>query len=361
MLIRLLLLVFAAATWFAASPALSAPRVVADILPIQSLVARVMEGVGTPASVVPPGASPHAYAMRPSEARTLAEAEVVFWVGEALAPWFRKAIDGLAEDAVVVELMEAPGVVVFDFPERGHDDEHGEHGDEHEDHDEHGDEHEDHDEHGDEHDEHDEHGDEHEEHGEHGDEHDESGEHDEHGDEHAHEHEGADPHIWLDPRNGQAILAAVAERLAQIDPDNAAEYAANAEAGAAELDALMTRTEALLAPVRGKAFATAHDAYQYFERRFGIRSAGAVASVDSVAPGPEQLAEVREIIREENVICVFIEPQIDDKLVRVAAEGSDARVGVLDPTGERLEPGPGLYPALIEGLAQDLADCLAGP
>ena len=221
-------LVCATVFLFAASPAWSAPRVVADIVSIHSLVARVMEGVGEPAYIVPPGASPHSYAMRPSEARALAETDVVFWVDEALAPWFEKAIiDGLAtEDAVVVELMEVPGVTVLDFPERGHDHEHDEHGDSHEGHDEHA-EHDGHDEHAHEHDE---------EHGAH--------------DEHAHEHEGADPHIWLDPRNGQAILAAVAEQLARIEPDNAAAYAANAEAGAAELDALMTRVETLLAPVR---------------------------------------------------------------------------------------------------------------
>ena len=134
---------------------------------------------------------------------------------------------------------------------------------------------------------------------------------------------------------------------------------ANAAAGAAELDVLMGRTEAILAPVRGRAFVTAHDAYQYFEHRFGIESVGAVATVDAEAPGPARLASIRRTIREKNVVCIFTEPQLDDKLLRTAAEGSAARIAVLDPNGERLEAGSGLYPALIEGLAQDLADCLA--
>ena len=167
-------LVVALAALLAATPALSAPRVVTDFLPTQSLVARVMEGVGAPVSIVPPGASPHTYSMRPSQARTLAEAEVVIRVGEALAPWFEKAIEGLAEDAVKIELMTAPGVAVLGFPERGHADEHHGEGE-----DEHADEHED------------EHGEGHA--GAHEDEHEEGhgGEHeDEHGEGHADEHEG---------------------------------------------------------------------------------------------------------------------------------------------------------------------------
>ena len=123
---------------------------------------------------------------------------------------------------------------------------------------------------------------------------------------------------------------------------------------------MITRAEAILVPVRGKPFITAHDAYQYFEHRFALESAGAVASGDAETPGPAQIAHIRRIIQEKNVICVFIEPQLDPKLVRVAAEGTGARIGVLDPAGERLEPGPGLYPALIEGLARELADCLSG-
>ena len=286
----------------AAVPAVSAPRVATDIPPIQSLAARVMQGVGKPESILPPGATPHSYSMRPSEAAKLADADIVFWVGESLAPWFGYAILGLAADAVSVELMKAPGLALLDFRE----DEHGDH-------------------------------------------------------DHGHAHGGdKDPHIWLDPVNGKAILAEMAARLAEIDPANADAYAANAAAGAAELDALAERVEAIVAPVRGKAFITAHDGYVYFERRFEIESEGSVALSEAASPGPGRLDRIRHVIQDHNVTCVFIEPQLDPKLVHTAAEGADARIGTLDPLGATHEAGPELYPALIEGLARNLADCLAG-
>ena len=251
----------------------AAPKVATDIPPVQSLAARVMQGVGKPESILPPGATPHSYSMRPSEAAKLADADIVFWVGESLTPWFGYAILGLAADAVSVELMKAPGIALLDF----HEDEHG------------------------------------------------------HEDEHDHTHPGdKDPHIWLDPVNGKAILAEIAAHLAEIDPANADAYAANATTGAAEFDALAERVEAIVAPVRGKAFVTAHDGYVYFEHRFEIESEGAVELSDAASLGPARLDRIRHVIHDHNVSCVFIEPQLDPKLTQMVAEGTDARIGTLD-------------------------------
>lgn len=334
---------FAALASVAALPAAAAPEAVADIPPVHSLAARVMQGVGEPTSILPPGATPHGYSMRPSEAARLQAADIVFWVGEGLTPWLEDAVESLAADAVSVELMEAPGVALLEFREGGHGD-HDDDGDGKKDH-AHGD---------------DDHKHEH----AHKDDDDHKGDHKEehaHKDEHGHEHHGdKDPHIWLDPANGKAMLAEMAARLAAIDPANADAYRANAAAGAAELDALAARVEAIVAPVRGKAFFTAHDAYHYFEHRFGIESAGSVALSDAASPGPARLDHIRSEMREHGALCVFIEPQLDPKLARTAAEGTGARIAVLDPVGADLELGPGLYPALIEGLAKSLADCLGG-
>ena len=323
----------------AALPAAAAPEVVTDIPPVQSLAARVMQGVGEPASILPPGATPHGYSMRPSEAARLEAADIVFWVGEGLTPWLEDAIESLAADAVSVELMEAPGVALLEFGEEGHAD----HDDDRGRKDEHA--HED-----------DDRKDEH-----------AHKEDDDHKDEHAHkeadghEHHGdMDPHIWLDPANGKAMLAEMAARLAEIDPTNADAYSANAAAGAAELDALAARVEAIVAPVRGKAFFTAHDAYHYFEHRFEIESEGSVALSDAAPPGPARLDRIRNEMREHGALCVFVEPQLNPKLAQTAAEGTGARVAALDPLGADLEAGPGLYPALIENLARSLADCLGG-
>lgn len=332
---------FAALASVAALPAAAAPEAVADIPPVHSLAARVMQGVGEPTSILPPGATPHGYSMRPSEAARLQAADIVFWVGEGLTPWLEDAVESLAADAVSVELMEAPGVALLEFREGGH----GDHDDDRDGKKDHA--HED-----------DDHKHEH----AHKDDDDHKGDHKEehaHKDEHGHEHHGdMDPHIWLDPANGKAMLAEMAARLAAIDPANADAYKANAAAGAAELDALAARVEAIVAPVRGKAFFTAHDAYHYFEHRFGIESAGSVALSDAAPPGPARLDHIRSEMREHGALCVFIEPQLDPKLARTAAEGTGARIAVLDPVGADLEPGPGLYPALIEGLAKSLADCL---
>ncbi len=300
---------FVALASLAVLPAMAAPRVVTDIPPVQSLAARVMQGVGEPESILPPGATPHGYSMRPSEAARLAAADIVFWVGEGLTPWLGDAVESLAADALSVELMEAPGVALLEFREDGHED------------------------------------------------HDGDRDRKEREDTHEH-HGGMDPHIWLDPDNARAMLAEMAARLAAIDPANADAYAANAAGGAAELDALTERVEAIVAPARGKSFFTAHDAYAYFEHRFEIESEGSVALSDAASPGPARLDRIRSEMREHGVVCVFVEPQLDPKLAQTAAEGTDARIAALDPVGAALDAGPGLYAALIEGLAESLADCL---
>ncbi len=381
----------------AMQPASAAPRVAADIAPVHSLVARAMQGVGEPELILPPGADPHDYAMRPSTARMLSEAQLVFWVGEYLTPWLDHPLESLARAALRVELMEAPGVTRLaygddDHRDRDHDDDHArdddrrhdddhkhddddhKHDDDDDDHKHDDDDHKHDDDDDHKHDNDDDHRHDNDDDHRHDDDHkhddddhdrrhdDDDHKHDDDDDrKHAHrdhDHGDYDPHIWLDPANAKAMLSAIAGALSRVDPDNAARYAANAAAGAAEIDAASGRAEALLGPLRGKAFVTAHDAYAYFEHRFDFESAGSVALGDAATPGPAQLRRIRDTIRDRGAACVFIEPQLDPKLVRTAAEGSGARIATLDPVGSLLEPGPGLYPALIEGLARDLADCL---
>lgn len=304
--------------------AADAPQVATDIPPVQSLVARVMQGVGTPGLVLPPGASPHSYAMRPSDARTLAGADIVVWTGDALTPWLARAIATLAPGAATVELLKVDGTTLLGFRE-GATFEHHTHGEP----------------------------------GAEGEAHDEHDAHDEHEhDEHA--HEGVDPHAWLDPQNAQAWLGAIAATLAEADPGNAEAYRRNAAAADGELDALMAELSATLALVREKPFIVFHDAYHYFEDRFGLEAAGAISLGDASAPSPARIAEIRETLRATGAACVFAEPQFPPDLIETVVEGAAARAAVLDPLGVTLAPGPGLYPALLRNLAAALRDCL-GP
>lgn len=387
------------------------PRVATDIAPVHSLVSLVMGDLGTPDLLVAPGASPHSYAMRPSQARALERADVVFWMGESLSPWLHDPMETLAGDAVQVELLDVEGSTYLDFRESvtfGHDD-HDDHKDEHEeehghdDHDDHGhdehhdDEHHDehdheaHDDHADEHDdhdhdehdheEHDEHADEHgheehghEEHEEHGHDddhadHDDHEEHDDHGhdehddeehghDDHAgHDHSGQDPHAWLDPENGKVWLGHIADTLAAADPENAATYQANAAAAQAELTTLVAELEAKLAPVQGTPFVVFHDAYQYFEARFGLSAVGAVRLGDATTPSPAQIADIQHEVHEAGVTCAFYEPQYDAGLLETVFDGIDVTLAEIDPLGVAQTEGPTLYAGLIAGLADSVLAC----
>jgi len=338
------------------------PDVAVDIAPVHSLVARVMDGVGTPDLIVQPGASPHEYSLRPSEAAALQDADLVFWMGKDLTPWMADAVETLSNDAAVVTLLETEGTILLDFREGALFEAHA-HGDEgHKDHDhsgehdreEHGHEEHDHEEHGHDHDEHahgeDEHG-----HGEtaHGND-SHAGDHDDHG----HAHGSHDPHAWLSPENAVTWLNLIASQLSVLDPDNAGAYFANAAAAVGEMETLSAEVSGILDPVRGGSFIVFHDAYQYFEVAFDFPASGAISLGDATDPGPARIAEIQSRILEEAIDCVLAEPQYNTGLVATVLAGTDASTGVIDPLGAALEPGPDLYSQVIRNLATTLAECL---
>ena len=319
------------------------PKVAVDISPVHSLVSRVMHGVGTPDLIVQAGASPHGYTLRPSEAKALQDAQMVFWMGESLSPWMEGALDTLSSDATIITLLERDETILLEFREGAlfeeHD--HDDHGDEK--HDDHGDEN--HDDHGDE--KHDDHGDE--KHDDHGDE-----KHDDHGD---HGHGSYDPHAWLSPDNARIWLNLIASQLSIVDPENAGTYFANAAAGRLEIEALKAEVNSLLEPVRGKKFIVFHDAYQYFEEAFKISASGAISLGDASKPSPARIAEIQGRIEEESIDCVLSEPQFNKGLVATVMAGSNANTNVIDPLGVGLKPGPNLYNELIRDMTKILVDC----
>ncbi|MFV1599049.1 MULTISPECIES: zinc ABC transporter substrate-binding protein [unclassified Phaeobacter] len=309
------------------------PTVAADITPVHGLVSRVMQGVGAPELVVPPGASPHSHAMRPSEARALDQANLVFWLGPRLTPWLEGPIATLASDATVISLLEADTtrqLTVRDTVQFGRGD-HDEHAEEHSDdhHEGHGDDHNDA-------------------------HHDEEG-HDDHG--HRHEPGSLDPHAWLMAENGSAWLQVIAEALADADPDNEALYLRNAAEGQAEIAAATAEISAKLTPVAGKPFVVFHDAYQYFETGFGVQAAGAISLSDASDPSPARIAEIRATVQEMKVQCVLSEPQFNPGLVATVLDGTEARTAVVDPLGVTLDLGPDFYPKLLTSVGAAIASC----
>lgn len=330
-------LLFASAAMIASSNAMAAPNVVVSIKPIHSLVAAIMEGVAEPQLIVDGGASPHTYNLKPSNAKAIEGADVVFWVGDGLEKFLEKPLESLAGKATVVELDDAPGLEKLKFREGGPFEAH-DHG-EHEGH-EHGEEA----------------GHDHAHEGEHS--HDHSHDH-AHEDGHDHDEGEYDMHLWLDPMNAKAMATEIEKTLMTADPANAKAYQENTKKLVDNLDALDKELAETIAPVKDKPFIVFHDAYQYFEHRYGVKTAGSITVSPENMPGADRIKQIQAKVKELNATCVFAEPQFEPKLVNVVIEGTNAKSGTLDPEAGTLEAGPDLYFKLMRGIANSLKNCLS--
>ncbi|WP_223568584.1 zinc ABC transporter substrate-binding protein ZnuA [Agrobacterium tumefaciens] len=297
----------------AASGATAAPDVVVSIKPVHSLVAAIMRGVGEPQLIVDAAASPHTYNLRPSNARKLEKADVVFWVGPGLEAFLEKPLEALASKATVVELEDAKGLEKLPFREGGPFEAH-DHGDEG-------------------HDAHDGHAD--------------------------HDHGAYDTHLWLDPANAKAMAQTIETALIATDAGNAVTYQANTKKLIDDLNALDAELKETVEPVKDKPFIVFHDAYQYFEHRYGVKTAGSITVSPETLPGADRVKQMQEKVRQLGATCVFAEPQFEPKLISVITEGTAAKSATLDPEAATLEPGPDLYFKLMRGIAGSLKDCLS--
>ena len=285
--------------------------VVVTSKPIHSLVAGVMSGIGVPRLLVDGQASPHTYAMKPSDALSLSKASVFFRISDTLEPFTVKLLKSLPRTVRVESLLETPGVELFDRREGGafepdHDQDH------------------------------------------------------QGGGGHAgHRTRGVpDPHAWLNPDNAKAMTREIARVLAETTPEQSETIRKNADAVIARIDRLAAELDQELRPLAGKRFVVYHDAYQYFERRFGLVAVGSVTVSPDVPPGGRRLQELRRKIASSGAVCVFSEPFFDDRLSGAVVEGTLARTAMLDPEGMTLEAGPELYFALMRKLAAGFKSCL---
>ena len=299
-------------------------KVVASIKPIHSLASYLMDGVGKPDLIVDGYNSPHGFALKPSHAKMLQNADIIFWVGEDLETFLEKPLKSIAKKAEKIELMEIKGLNKLEFRERNIFEGHDDHG----------------------HDDHKEHGHKEDKHGHKEDKHD---------DHHEHAHGEHDPHIWLDPMNAKIILSEMAEHLIENDKENASKYKANLKKAHKDLDKLTKKVKSDL----NKDFKSIvfHDAYQYFEKRFGVNVLGAFTVNTDVLPGAEQLSEIREVIEHEKVSCVFSEPQFNPNIIKAVAKDTNIKTGVIDPLGATLDPGKTLYFDLINNMSKSFKGC----
>ena len=348
-------------------------KVVASIKPIHSLASYLMDGVAKPDLIVDGYASPHGFALKPSHAKMLQNADIVFWVGEDLENFLEKPLDSIAKKAEKIELLEIKGLNKLKFRERNIFDDHDDHGhddhghkkkDDHDDHDDHAKKEDDHDDHDhkkkDDHDDHDhakkEDGHKEDDHDDH--DHKKKDDHDDHDDHDGHEghHHGEhDPHIWLDPINAKVILNEMVEHLIENDAKNASTYKSNLEKALKDIDKLTI--EVMTDLNQSTSSIVFHDAYQYFEKRFNVNVLGAFTVNTDVLPGAEQLEEIREVIEHDKVACIFSEPQFNPDIINAVAKDMDIKTGVLDPLGATLSPGKTLYFDLIKNMSKSFKGC----
>lgn len=285
------------------------PRVVVSIKPLHSLVASVMDGVGAPLLLVRTSADPHSYTLKPSEAQALAAARFVLWAGAGVETFLEKPVAALARKARVLRLDREKSLRLLKAREgglwEGEDDDHGKPGS-----DEHG-----------------------------------RGE--------------IDGHVWLDPDNAAAIVRAAVRELSALDKENAAKYAANGDKTVAALKALDAELRKQLAPIKTRRFIVSHDQLQYFEKRYGLAAAGSIAISPDRPPSAKRLYDIRSRILKDRVVCVFGEPQVPDKLITTAVEGTKARTGTIDTDGGAGIPeGKDAYFTMMRNVGKALTDCL---
>ncbi len=273
-------------------------KVVASIKPLQLIAQEVVGDLGETEVLIPPGASPHHYALKPSDRRKLAAADLVIWVGPELELFLAKTLQG--SRAPVLQLLDDTGHEAQDALERAAGD-----------------------------------------------------------DGHEHHHHGRDPHIWLDPVQALQLAAQVKDRLTQLLPEQAARLEANYRAFGAALLQADRELRQQLAPLRDKGFYVFHDGYGHLVEHYGLKQLGYFTLDPGRQPGARHLAEIRAQLERQAAVCVFSEPQFKAAVVAAVTEGLAIGHGELDPLAQAVPLQPGAYLAYLRQLVSELTRCLA--
>ncbi len=350
--------------------------VITTIQPINSLVSAVIGNTGKTISLIPAEISPHEFKLKPSDIKKMQDGNIIFYISSHLESNVVKVFDNLPKNIKIINLMEETGIKHLTIRDNEawerHDHHHG-HG-EHDDHDKHDKKHDDHDKHGKKHDDHghDKHDKKHDDHDKHSKKHDDHDhdkhdkKHDDHDhDKHAKKHDDHDDHemkddvhIWLSPENAVKIINKVNKELSLYYPQNAKIYDENSKIMIDKIKKLKMELDKELAPIKDKPYVVFHDAYQYFEKAFGLNAVGSVALEGDIASSPKQVSYIKEKIVKLKASCVFQEPQFDSKLVKIVVEGTNAQIGTLDPLGVGIKDEKDFYLQLLRNMAKSLKDCL---
>lgn len=289
-------------------------EVLATIKPLGFIAAAITDGVSEPKVLLPTGASPHDFSLRPSDIRSINSADLVVWVGSELEGFMAKP---LANHPHALALTQVEGMPLFNYATQDSHDSH-----DHDDHD----------------------------HAAH-----EHGDHDE-GHE-GHHHEGVDPHIWLGPTQSKVIAKAIASELGKLDPANQARYDANLAAFDTKVDAKDKVIAGQMKAVNEKGYFVFHEAYGYWERHYGMSSKGHFTVSPERRPGAKTLVDIRKALEEKQASCIYAEPQFSPAVIESVARNTGAKVLLLDEVGEQVPLGPDGYPQFMQQLADAFAQC----
>ncbi|ROL95440.1 zinc ABC transporter substrate-binding protein ZnuA [Pseudomonas protegens] len=288
---------------FAISSAQAEVRVLTSIKPLQLIAAAVQDGVAVPEVLLPPGASPHNYALRPSDVRKVQSVDLLYWIGPDMEGFLPRVLKGRSLPSVAVQ--DLPGMKLRHFAEDSHS-------------------------------------------------------HAEEADEHDHDHRPGtlDAHLWLSPVNARVIATRIAADLSAADPANAARYQSNLRAFNERLDALDTRLKARLAGIAGKPYFVFHEAFDYFEDAYGLKHAGVFSVAAEVQPGAQHVAAMRARLQQVGKTCVFSEPPLRPRLAETLVAGLPVKLAELDALGGYTPATAQGYEQVLEKLGNDLAGCL---
>ena len=278
-------------------------KVLTSIKPLQLIAAAVQDGVAIPEVLLPPGASPHNYALRPSDVRKVQSVDLLYWIGPDMEGFLPRVLNGRTLPSVAVQ--DLPGLKLRRFAEDSHS-------------------------------------------------------HEEEADEHDHDHRpgSLDAHLWLSPVNARVIATKMAADLSAADPANAARYQSNLKAFDERLDALDLRLKKRLASIEGKPYFVFHEAFDYFEDAYGLKHTGVFSVAAEVQPGAQHVSAMRTRLQEVGKTCVFSEPPLRPRLAETLVAGLPVKLAELDALGGYTPATAQGYEQVLEKLGNDLAGCL---